>query len=155
MNGVVSERVAHFVVLKLSGLGLTLKWDMKVRKLNLIASGYFSTSIFGSWFTMWPKFQQFWKDTKIKSWDNVLNRNVIIDHCIVLRFRTWWWRTWVRVCGTGLEVSVASGTATGTMTGATLMAPLSTASAPSFRDGRPNSSEVSVCGETFLLFAVL
>ncbi|XP_063867870.1 uncharacterized protein LOC135104399 [Scylla paramamosain] len=29
MNGVVSERVAHFVVLKVSGLGLTLKWDMK------------------------------------------------------------------------------------------------------------------------------
>lgn len=30
MNGVVSERVAHFVILKVSGLGLTLKWDMKV-----------------------------------------------------------------------------------------------------------------------------
>ncbi|KAK8736429.1 hypothetical protein OTU49_004996, partial [Cherax quadricarinatus] len=29
MNGVVSERVAHFVVLKVSGLGLTIKWDMK------------------------------------------------------------------------------------------------------------------------------
>ncbi|KAK8736430.1 hypothetical protein OTU49_004997, partial [Cherax quadricarinatus] len=27
--GVVSERVAHFVVLKVSGLGLTIKWDMK------------------------------------------------------------------------------------------------------------------------------
>nr|XP_045582100.1 uncharacterized protein LOC123745535 [Procambarus clarkii] len=29
MNGVVSERVAHFVVVKVSGLGLTIKWDMK------------------------------------------------------------------------------------------------------------------------------
>ncbi|KAG7174163.1 Mucin-5AC-like 1 [Homarus americanus] len=29
MNGVVSERVAHYVVVKVSGFGLTIKWDMK------------------------------------------------------------------------------------------------------------------------------
>ncbi|XP_071530009.1 uncharacterized protein [Panulirus ornatus] len=29
MNGIVSERVAHFVVVKVAGLGLTIKWDMK------------------------------------------------------------------------------------------------------------------------------
>ncbi|KAK7083100.1 hypothetical protein SK128_014119 [Halocaridina rubra] len=30
MNGVISERVAHFVVLKVSDLGLTIKWDMQM-----------------------------------------------------------------------------------------------------------------------------
>lgn len=38
MNGVVSERVAHFVVLKVSGLGLSLKWDMQVCNSALIVS---------------------------------------------------------------------------------------------------------------------
>ena len=33
MNGLVTERVAHYVVLKLSGVGLTIKWDLKVRNL--------------------------------------------------------------------------------------------------------------------------
>lgn len=49
MNGVVSERVAHFVVLKVSGLGLSLKWDMKVWKLALLVSEY------SLHFYVWPK----------------------------------------------------------------------------------------------------
>jgi len=32
MNGLVTERVAHFVVLKLAGIGLTVKWDLEVNK---------------------------------------------------------------------------------------------------------------------------
>ena len=38
MNGLVSERVAHYVVLKVMGLGLTLKWDMKVSN-ETVATG--------------------------------------------------------------------------------------------------------------------
>ena len=58
MNGVVSERVAHFVVIKVSGLGLTLKWDMQVCKLAVLASECPISTICEPLIILWAKLQQ-------------------------------------------------------------------------------------------------